>query len=186
MKGFIASRSWVCALVLILSFLGLDTSAGQATVSSGPVLPPTALPSDIEITLAYAVHGGCVGRCISYRVVVRGTGVVEYKDLGGEPRDPDRQRSIPIDQVVSLLNEFVRLRFFEAPASDTTEPVVVREGELVRFLLRVGADGPEWDLSVRVGAQSKSVHLYMGFPADLGRLRDLLDGIGGPRAWALE
>ena len=186
MKRSSPSRSRACALALILSFLGWEAGAGQATVSSGLVLPPTALLSDIELTLAYAVYGGCVGRCISYRVIVRGTGVVEYKDLGGEPRDPDQQRSIPVDQVVSLLNEFARARFFEAPASYTTEPVAVREGQSVRFLFRGGADGPEWDLTVRVGTQSKSVHLYMGFPSELGRLRDLLDSIGGSRAWALK
>jgi hypothetical protein len=184
MNGCVTSR-WFCSLILTLGFAGSDVSAGQTNISSAPVPPPTALLSDIEMTLTSAGHGGCIGRCISYRVVVRGTGFVEYKDLGGEPRGPDLRRSIPIDEVVSLLNEFVRARFFDASASYTNEPVVVREGASVRFLLRGGADGPEWDLTLRVGTRLKSVHLYEGFPRELGQLRDLLDGVGGPRAWAL-
>ena len=134
--------------------------------------------------MAFESHGGCVGRCIAYRVVIRGDGVVEYNDLGGEPRDPPQRRTIPVDEVVSLVNEFVRTRFVDAPAKYVGDSKYLREGDSLRLLGSGGADGPEWDLTLRVGTLVKTVHLYMGFPAQFGRLRDLVERIGGPKAWA--
>lgn len=160
-----------------------EAVAGQVPTTPDPFLPAVTNLSDIEVRLAYEGHGGCVGRCIKYRVVIHGDGVVEYEDLGGEPREPFRRRTIAIDEVVGLVNEFVRARFFEASASYENEPVAIRQGDALHFALRGGVDGPEWDLTLRAGAAVKTVHLYMGFPAELGRLRDLVESIGGPRAW---
>jgi hypothetical protein len=153
---------------------------------TGPVLPSSSKLSDIEIRLAYESHGGCFGRCIKYVVVVRGEGIVEYEDLGGEPRDHPQQRTIPVDEVVSLVDAFVRARFFEAPAAHVSQPMASRDGDSIRFLQSGGADGPEWDLTFRVGTPVKTLHLYMGFPAEFGRLRDLVERIGGPKAWTVK
>jgi hypothetical protein len=163
--------------------VSFQATSGQTSAPSGAALPPSSKLSEIEIRLAYESHGGCVGRCIKYRVVVSGNGVVEYEDLGGEPRDPPQRRNVPIDEVVALVNDFVRARFFEASAKYEDEPVAVRQGDSLRFLVRGGADGPEWDLTLRVSAQVKTVHLYMGFPFEFGRLRDRIDSMGGPKAW---
>ena len=150
-------------------------------------MPTRAKLTDIEIGLGYeGGGGGCVGRCMKYSILIRGTGLVEYKDLGGEPRGPERQRSIAVDQVVSLLNEFLRARFLEAPPNYPPVPVGVRDGDSVLFPGRVAApDGLSWDVTLRVGTQTKKVHLYdKDFPAEFGRLRDLVDNIGGPKAWS--
>jgi len=182
------SRSYLVVLLLAAGLLLCEwvpsrAAPGQTSAPSGPALPPSSMLSEVEMRLAYEGHGGCVGRCIKYRVVVRGDGLVDYEDLGGEPRDRPQRRTVPIDEVVALVNEFVRARFFEAPAKYENEPVAVREGDSLRFLVKGGVDGPEWDLTLRVGTQVKTVHLYMGFPVEFGRLRDLVEHIGGPKAW---
>lgn len=170
------------AIFFAASVSSPSTRAAQsATPSLG--MPATVPLSEIEMTLEHRVSGGCLGRCVAYRVVVRGPGIVDYRDFGGEPRPPDRQRTISGDEFVSILNAFVGARFFDAAASYTTAPQVRRDGEMVRFDARAGVDGPEWDLTLRVGSQVKSVHLYMGFPSELAALRDLLDRVGGPGAW---
>jgi hypothetical protein len=163
-----------------------DVASGQTISPAAPVLPSFSKLSDIEIRLAYETHGGCPGRCIKYVVVVRGEGIVEYEDLGGEPRDRPQRRTIPIDEVVSLVDAFVGARFFEARANYNSEPLARREGDSIRFLERGGADGPEWDLTFRVGSQVKTIHLYMGFPAEFGLLRDMVERIGGPKAWTVK
>lgn len=186
MSRWFPFASLFAACLLFSLAVTSDGTSGQTLSPVGPVLPSSSKLSDVEIRLAYKSHGGCFGRCIRYAVVVRGEGIVEYEDLGAEPRDRPQRRTIPVDEVVSLVDAFVRARFFEAPAKYDYEPVARREGESIRFLQRGGADGPEWDLTFRVGTQVKTVHLYMGFPAEFGRLRDLVERIGGPKAWTVK
>jgi len=146
-------------------------------------LPASAPLSDVEITLAYETHGGCPGRCIKYRVSIRGDGLVQYEDFGGEPRDSPQRRSIPVDDVVSIINDFLKAGFFDAPARYEHPTVARRDRNSLVLLSHTGADGPEWDLTLRFGAQVKTVHLYLGYPPDLARLRDIVEQVGGPKAW---
>lgn len=171
-----------CVACIFAIGLSLRGAPGRPTGQQPPVLPKESPLSEIDVRLDYELHGGCVGPCTrKYRVEVHGDGAVSYEVL--DPIGQRQRRTIAVDQVVSLVNEFVRARFFEASASYDEEPVAVRQGHSVRFLLRGGSDGPEWDLRLRVGTQVKVVHLYRGFPTDLGRLRDMVDQIGGPKVW---
>ena len=111
------------------------------------------------------------------------TALSRYEDLGGEPRDRSQRRTIPIDEAVALVNEFVRARFFEAPAKYVDELLVRRDGDSIEFVRQMSFDGPEWDLTFRVGTQVKTVRLHMGFPVEFERLRDRIVDIGGPKAW---
>ena len=115
------------ACLLLSLVLTSDEASGQPLLPTGPVLPSLAKLSDIEIRLAYESHGGCLGRCIEYAVVIRGEGIVEYEDLGGAPRDRPQQRTIPVEEVVSLVDAFIRARFFEALDKYDHEPVARRE-----------------------------------------------------------
>jgi hypothetical protein len=187
-NGAFMTQGCVVAHILAAGLCLADSAPFQAataqqSATNAPVLPASAKLADVEMRLVSGGSGGCLGRCIKYAVLVRGDGVVEYEDIGGEPRDPFQRRTIPIAEAVALLNEFVRARFFEAPARYDHYRVARRDADSVHFDRHSQSDGPEWDLTLRLGTQVKTVHLYIGFPVEFGRLRDLLVAIGGPKAW---
>jgi hypothetical protein len=171
----------VIAIVLAALAICGDSPAAQATST---LLPDVLELSQIEMRLSYEVHGGCVGRCIRYNVTVSGDGSVRYEDVGGEPRDAPHRRTVPVDDVVDLVNRFLRAGFLNAESTYDREPIAVREGNALRFNWRGSADGPEWHLTLKLGDQIKTVRLYRGFPLELAGLRDALDALGGPKSWS--
>ena len=139
--------------------------------------------SEVEVRLVRTPMGGCVDPCVNnYSVVIRGDGSVLYDGHGlVEGR---RTRIISPDDVVSLVNEFLRARFFNA--LDTYAAccsVLVRKGDTVGLYGIASADDPYVALTLRIGARTKTVTLRTDYPADLGKLPELVDGIGGPRVW---
>jgi hypothetical protein len=62
------------------------------------------------------------------------------------------------------------------------EMLFVREGSSLQLAAKGGADLPTWDLTLRIGTLVKTVRLSMGYPADLERLRDSIESMGGPQA----
>ena len=180
-------RKYFGVVLLAIGMLVSSPGAPGATIvqigSSPEALPAQIALSEVEIRLAYETHGGCVGRCIRYEVTIRGDGHVQYQDLGGEPRDAVQVRIVPVDQVVGLVNEFLLARFFDAAENYDREPILVREGDVVRFRSRMGVDGPEWRLTVKIGPRVKAVRLYLGIPPELRRLRDVVEALGGPNSW---
>ena len=154
--------------------------------AQGQVVLPSSTPlSEVEIRLDRGGGGGCFGRCVAYRITILGNGLVKYEDLAAPPVAP-QQRKVPVDNVVSLANEFLRARFFEASDRYVTESFLVHEGDRLLLRGRGGADGPRWDLTFRLGPLAKTVHLYLGYPASLGTLRDLVERMGGPQAWTVK
>jgi hypothetical protein len=146
-------------------------------------LPASIALSEVEIRLDRDTGGGCSGRCIRYRITVRGDGTVTYEDLALPPL-PSRGRTVPVDDVVTLVNEFLRASFFDASDRYAGKSFYVREGnDLLLHGMSGGSDWPSWDLRLRVGQAVKSVHLYFDYPDDLGRLRDRVERLGGPQVW---
>jgi hypothetical protein len=90
---------------------------------------------------------------------------------------------VGIEQVVALTNEFVRARFLDAQARYEGDSFYVMQDGKLRLNGHGAADGPTWDLSLRLGSMQKSVHLYIDIPDYLAKLRDLVDKMGGPAAW---
>lgn len=176
----------ICAFAIALLLGGpfVRLSAERLQSTQNPSLPNSVKLSDVEIHLALlGGGGGCFRRCMKYNVRVKGDGVVEFEDLGDAPRLPFQRRRVPVDEVVSLVDAFVRARFFEAAPSYTGSRSARREGDSINFDIRGMSDGLTWDLTLRLGSQTKTVRLYDGFPEELGRLRDLVDKMGGPAAW---
>jgi hypothetical protein len=163
--------------VLVLGGLLTPGLHGQA-----PVLPTSLSPNDVEIRMTRENHGGCFGRCVHYRVTISGDGTVRYEDLASPPVPP-RMRKVAVDEVVALANEFVRARFLEAPARFVGQSFYVLQDGQLHVRHSGGADHPTWDLSFRLGTLQNSVHLELGIPDYLARLRDLVDRLGGPEAW---
>jgi len=165
----------------------LVASAYDASAQSTP-MPSTALLSEVEISLVTGGHGGCVGRCVDYHITVRGDGVVELEDVGTPPRAATQRRSITSDEVVTLVNEFLRARFFDAMDRYDTVTSVVRQDDKV--LLRSssgGIDGGAIELTMRFGTLKKTVHLSNNIPVELRALANSVLRIGGrpelPQTW---
>ncbi len=126
-------------------------------------------------------HGGCFGPCVQYRITVRGDGTVEYKVVGMV--DGTRTRTLPVDDVVALVNEFLQARFFNALETYEGKTFIVRKGDTVSLLSSGSADDTQTDLHLRIGERKKTVSLYNNYPAELGRLAELMERIGGPQVW---
>jgi hypothetical protein len=172
------------AVVLKLMFVVLIVA-----VIGGVAAAQSVSISEVEVRLVRTPHGGCAGPCSRYAVTVRGDGTVTYDGTviysGAGQVAGARTRSISVDEVLSLVNEFLRARFFEArntylhPAS-----TIVRNGDTVVFQgADGGSDNPEVDLTLRIGDRSKTVTLRNNYPAELGRLPELVDRLGGPQVW---
>jgi hypothetical protein len=150
---------------------------------SSSAVPSAPVPlNEVEIRLSFlGGTGGCLGRCIRYHATVRGDGSVRYEDVGNEPRDPARQRTIPVEDVVTLVNEFLRAQFLDAADRyPDAEPIATREGDLMRFREQHGIDGGIWDLTFRAGKVTKTIRLNgSGTPSQLLRLRQAIEGIAG-------
>jgi uncharacterized protein DUF6438 len=129
--------------------------------------------ADVEVRLVREPRGGCIGPCVNYTVTVRGNGAIEYEGAGlVEGR---RTRSVSTDEVVTLVNEFLRARFFNA--LDTYEACcssLVRNGDTVELHGVASADDPYVALTLRIGGRTKTVILRRDFPPDLGRLPELV------------
>jgi hypothetical protein len=168
-------------------FLTLFTWAMTVAPTAAQGLPATAPLSEIELSLRTVFQGGgCVdsSRCPNdYRVIIHGNGLVEFEAQGAEPRPPSRSKTISTDQVVLLLDQFVRAHFFEGPTDYKERRTAVRRGDAVEFGVATAVDGTAYELSARVGALSKTAFLYIGIPSELARLRDLMIDVGGPAAW---
>jgi hypothetical protein len=74
--------------------------------------------SAVEVNLVRGIGDGCGGPCTDYRVTVRGDGAVRYEGrviyAGPGQVEGVRTRSVPVDDVISLVNEFLKARFFQA------------------------------------------------------------------------
>lgn len=153
------------------------------TVMSVVSLAQTYQLSDVDVRLVRTPHAGCFGVCVQYEIVVRGDGTVEYTGVGLV--DGTRTRTVPVDEVVALVNEFLQARFFDAFDSYRSgRSTLVRNGAFVMLYGAGGAaDDPQADLTLRIGDRTKTVTLYSNYPGELGRLTELIDQVGGPQVW---
>jgi hypothetical protein len=167
------------------------TSLPQAVCAQVPTLKHAQLPSsvrltDVEIRLVTGGGDGCVGRCVNYRIIVRGDRTVELEDVGSSPTAKTQKRSIAEGEVVALVNEFFKARFFDALDTYAGTSSVVLKGE---SLLLLGHDGGTrgWvEITMTLGSATKTVRLQESVPVELERLKDLVWRIGGPEAWSVK
>lgn len=178
-------RTSVVAAVLVVSIGLTSLTARQGTALKAFVLPESVRLSDVEIQWQSGGGDGCAGDCTNYLIAIRGDGLVTLKDLGwgDKPaKSPTRQRSIPADSVVALVDEFLKARFFESPDNFKSRRVAVRKGDSLFVYSTVGTGAGWVDLTVRLGSVTKTLHLENETPTDFVRLRDRVFEIGGPKA----
>jgi hypothetical protein len=154
-------------------------------------LPESAPLSDVEIQWQDGDGDGCaavdVADCDYHRITVRGDGLVVLDDLGWGANAPmvgPQQRSVPIDIVVGLLNDLLKARFLEAPSTFAGPRHARRQGDSVFFDWVGPGEGMRWvDLTLRVGANVKTVRLNDQTPQDMRSVERRIWEIGGPKAW---
>jgi len=176
---------YVLVACLLFATVGLQSARAQSPAVAPPPLPTLVPVSELEVRLDRDTGGGCFGRSVHYRVTIRGDGTVIYEDLA-DPPVAARQRVVAADDVLGLVNEFIRARFFDASDRYVGSSFYVRQNDQLLLRGSGGADGPSWDLSLRLGRLAKTVHLYLGYPEYLAKLRDRVDQLGGPQAWVVK
>ena len=178
----------IAAASFFLSVTSLpQVVCAQVFSSKRAELPSPVRLSDVEIRLVTGGGDGCRGRCVNYRITVRGDGVVELEDLGDLPRAGTQRRSIAEDEVVALVNEFLGARFFDVLDNPDGTLFAVRKGAVLNLnVVGTAGSGPWVEVTMRLGSASKTVHLKENAPVELGRLKDLVWRIGGPPAWPVK
>ena len=137
--------------------------------------------SEVEVRLVYTPHGGCLGRCVTYQITVRGDGTVEYNGTGLV--EGVRSRTVSPDEVVWLVNQFLEARFWNALNSYRNTSVIVRNGDTVTVNGTSSADDPQTDLTLKIGDRTKTVSLFAHYPDELRRLAIGIERLGGPHSW---
>jgi hypothetical protein len=175
----------VICISFVVAFGSLGLAARQVTTSP-LLLPESAQLSDVEIRWQSGGGDGCAGECTNYRITIRGDGRLTLEDLGWgmkPPKASPRQRSVPTNVPVSLVNELLKARFLEAPSAFAGSRVAVQKGGSL-FFYSSGAAGAPWvDLTLRIGPNSKTVRLAEQTPQELRSLERRIWEIGGPKAW---
>ena len=110
-------------------------------VFAGLVLNAQQYPlAEVEVRMALHPHNcGMSGGtpCPRYEITIRGDGAVEYNGIG--PVDGNRKRTISADAVVSLVNEFLAARFFDALDVYGGKTFIIRHGDTVSFSVAAAA-----------------------------------------------
>jgi hypothetical protein len=170
-----------------------DRASAQDALSTWIQLPESVNLSDAQIQWQSGGGDGCAADiydCAYYRIILRADGVVTLEDLGwGDkpPKTATRQRSIPAADVIALINQMFDARFMGPENNFHNGPIAVRKGESLFLYGSSGGIGARWvELTLRIGAVSKTVRLGGKTPTDLLRVRDRIWEIGGPKTWPIQ
>ena len=189
--AFVAMLAVTAVPSYLVFALGSAGSAERQNATSKMVLPESAPLSDVEIQWQDGDGDGCaavdVADCDYHRISVRGDGLVILEDLGWGAQAPmvgPRQRSVPTDAVVALLNDLLKAQFLEAPSTFGGSRRARRKGDTVFFDWLGGGAGWRWvDLTLQVGANAKIVRLNELTPHDLRSVERRIWETFGPKAW---
>jgi len=172
------ARLAIIAAVFVAA-IALDALGHDATqpLSDGPI---SYAPSDIAITLE---RTPCFGTCPVYTVTIDGLGRVTYEGRQHVMRTGRQRGTIKMEEVETLLNEFLRARFMHALDEYRTRDFVKLEDGQYRRLGEGMSDLPSAILTLTLGSRTKRVLLHHSFPAELGRLPDLVDISANTEQW---
>jgi len=125
----------------------------------------------------------CFGPCPVYRVTVSGHGDVLYEGLKFVDAIGIHQSTIAVDDVVGLLNEFLRVRFFDVLDKYEGQQFVQLEGDRLIMYRQTVSCHSSTILTLRLGDHEKSVVLYDNYPSDLKSLAETVDSAVNTKQW---
>jgi hypothetical protein len=151
--------------------------------NSGAQVPPRPRTYEAAAVSIRLERTACFGSCPIYQVTISGDGAVVYEGTRFVQTLGTERASVDSEEVVSLLDEFLQVRFFDAleryagseRARRTPAGIVVESMTIT--------DLPSQILTLRLGERVKRVELYDHYPAELGRLPDLVDRVAGTERW---
>jgi hypothetical protein len=144
--------------------LFLAFAAGCTSAETSPASSQQAVHVKLE-------RGPCLGRCPVYSVEIDGRGKVDYQGDQFVRVKGRRTDSIPPSSVAALLDKFCAADFW------SLKP---------RYIAGV-TDNPEYQITLTVGGQTKTVVDYVGgdagMPMSVGELESEIDRIAGTERW---
>lgn len=169
------ARALLATLILAVPDSHLSVAA-----QSIPREPEAYRPDEIRIGLQRTV---CFGTCPVYTLTILGDGTVNYFGSQFVGVEGSREDKVGPDQVAALVNEFLRCRIFDmADSYDGGEKVEFRDGRYLR-LSSEATDLPSTILSIELGGRKKRVLLRYQYPAELGRVANLIDDVTQSKRW---
>jgi hypothetical protein len=181
-NGVIDRTRPLCPFPQLARYLGTGNINEAASFTCGPApsQPDGYRPDEVRITLQ---RTSCFGTCPIYTITVTGDGAVKYSGSRFVGVIGAQQSRITPEQVAKLASAFLEAHFFDAMDKyDGSEMLVYRDGHYERMITSI-SDVPSQVLTFELGARKKTVVLRDKYPADLGKLADLVDEITQSKRW---
>jgi hypothetical protein len=163
-------------LTLVGTVAQAEKSPVASNVSRDDYIPLKEVSLGIERTR-------CLGTCTVYRVSISGFGRVEYEGLDHVDAIGVHESEVSVDDVVKLVNQFLKVRSFESPEEYASQELAKLEGEKLVRLRSFVTDRPSTILRLRLGKKSKEVVLYHNFPVEYEELANEIDRVAGTAQW---
>ena len=123
MRRFMVSAVMIVALAVLLARRNIIFALPQpANVPAATSYPLASVELSLERT-------PCFGPCPVYNLTVGGDGVVTYEGIQFVESLGGRRATIAVNQVVLLVNEFLRVRFFDALSTYAGRELVLLQGQ---------------------------------------------------------
>ena len=166
------------AIAVALSLMAIQTLVR----AQDPPNAPYRKLDDIRISLQ---RTACFGECPIYSVTIEGNGSVVYTGVDFVASTGVRETTIGDDDLVKLVNEFLRVHFFDANEEYRERSAIsIRPGRTYLAMSENVSDNPSTLLSLKLGDRTKTVTLYYNYPAELSALADLIDEVSGAKRWS--
>jgi hypothetical protein len=129
--------------------------------------------SHVEIRLERST---CFGSCPAYTVAIHGDGRVDFDGKRNTAHRGQATWRIPVDDVVTLINIFLKAHFFDAaPRYERKEFVRLGPHGGLQLLQEGITDISRSTLTLKLGSREHSVDLYYGVPTQLMALPGAVD-----------
>lgn len=137
-------------------------------------------PKQLVVTLERTT---CLGSCPAYRITIKGNGEVEYEGKRLVKIVGIRKGHLPGEDALKLVNELLRVRFFDAASEYADRDVIDNNGGKLTVVSIVTTDGPSALLEMKIGKHEKRVRLYDNYPKELGAIPQLIDQTVAIEQW---
>jgi hypothetical protein len=187
-----ASRLALAAL-LTLACSHAPKPAAEAPSAGAPANAPASAPAPRQFGESGSVpldsvsisieRQPCFGFCPVYSMTINGRGAVVYRGERNVGVSGEQRGTMPVEEVVQLVDEFERVRFWDLPKEYASHRSAELRGDRIAFSEHMVTDLPTTILTLRLGDRTKSTRLYADYPVELRALADSIDSKSGALRW---